>query len=298
MIPLLVRKRNTVLLIAVLFFTAALTGCSGYTQPEDDTGIAGAGTAQLPTSTVLLPSVTPTTLPRLSAGMSSRVEVLFFESSNYPKAITTRIYLPPGYDLGRKTPYPVLLILHGKNSSGSQWEDLGLLAAADDLIGEGNIPPLVIVMPEEVYSTLPYTETTYADVLVDELLPFLYSQYNLCQERDCTAIGGLSRGAAWAARLVFTRWEVFGTAGMHSMPAAFLPLTEWIEEIPPDSMPNLYMDIGLEDVGYKDAREFEALLTRLDIPHEWVVQPGVHAAEYWSAHVRDYLRWYGKTLSQ
>lgn len=277
---------------------AAITGCSGSIQPEVDTALPTAGTAEFLATTVIVPSVTPGLSPTHAAGLSSRVDVLFFESSNYPKSIITRVYLPPGYVPFRQEPYPVLIMLHGKTSSGSQWEDLGLLDAADDLTAEGDIAPLVIIMPEEVYSTLPYTETSYSDVLVDELLPFLYGQYNLCQKRECTAVGGLSRGAAWAARLAFTRWEVFGAAGMHSMPSAFLPLAEWIRAIPPESIPSLYMDIGVEDVGYKNAREFHELLTRLEIPHEWVEQPGVHAAEYWSAHVREYLRWYGEMLSQ
>lgn len=208
------------------------------------------------------------------------------------------MYLPAGYDPARETPYPVLVMLHGLTARGSQWEDLGLLDEADNLINAGEIDPLVIILPEEYYSTKPYSETTFGDVLVDELLPEIRSQYNLCQERDCTAIGGLSRGAGWAARLVFMRWEMFGAAGLHSMPLPFLPLAEWIRTIPPGSMPKLYMDIGTEDVEHWNAQDFHELLRLLKIPHEYIVQPGVHTAEYWSAHVGDYLLWYGMVLEQ
>lgn len=295
---LLVRKKNVLRIFAVLLLNAVFTGCSGPVQTTAEVKLPATDTAAPPTPTVAVPPATPSPSPTWPAVSSSRVEVLFFDSSNYPKDIITRVYLPPGYDPDREVPYPVLVMLHGLTQKGSQWEDLGLLDAADDLIAAGEIDPMVIILPEEYFSTKGYSETTFAEVLVDELLPYLYSQYNLCQERECTAIGGLSRGAGWAARLVFTRWEVFGVAGLHSMPLPFLPLAEWIRAIPPGSMPKLYMDIGTEDVEYWNARDFDALLNLLEIPHEWVVQPGVHAAEYWSAHVRDYLLWYGKVLSQ
>lgn len=294
---LLVRKINALRIFAVLLLLAVLIGCSGFIQPEAEVKKTATKTAEPPTPTVIVPPATPSPSPARPAVMTSRVEGIFFESSNYPKDIITRVYLPPGYDPDRKTPYPVLVMLHGLTGKGSQWEDLGLLEAADDLIADGKIDPLVIILPEEYYSTKSYAETTFAEVLVDELLPYLHRQYNLCQERECTAIGGLSRGAGWAARLVFTRWEVFGVAGLHSMPLPFLPLAEWIRAIPPGSMPKLYMDIGTEDVEYWNARDFDELLNLLEIPHEWVEQPGVHADEYWSAHVRDYLLWYGEVLS-
>jgi len=298
MIPRLVRQINKILFIAALAMMLVFTGCSAPAQTGAETAPEPTVTAKAPTP--FTPRSTSTLEPTVDpfVGSSRRVEVLFFESSNYPKSITTRIYLPPGYDPDRDKPYPVLLMLHGSYADGSQWEDLGLLTVADELITAGAIFPLVIVMPEEMYSMQPFNETSYGGVLVDELLPRLYRQYNLCRDRKCTAIGGLSRGAAWAARLAFTRWDIFGVAGLHSMPASFLPLPEWIKAIPFESLPRLYMDIGIEDVGYKNAKEFDALLTRLEIPHDWVEQPGVHAEEYWSAHVQDYLRWYDKALEQ
>ncbi len=221
-----------------------------------------------------------------------------FHNENYPKPIAVRMYLPPGYDPQRPEPYPLLIMLHGQNADGGQWQRLGLTDAADHLIRSGAIAPLVIAMPEEFYTLQYYTDTTYGQVLVDELLPWLQQQYPVCRNRECVAIGGLSRGAAWAARLAFTHWESFGAIGLHSLPTTLSTLPQWVNAIPEGSMPRIYMDIGKQDIGFKEAERFEILLQNLSIPHEWIVQPGEHTEKYWSAHVTEYLRWYNSVWAE
>ena len=233
-------------------------------------------------------TITPTAIT------NSQIEKVVFESKNYPKPITVRLYLPPGYTASPDEPYPVLILLHGSNADGEQWARLGVPETADRLIIEGEISPLVIIMPEEPDSMVYYSETTFGDVLVNEILPKLQTIYPLCRIRECIAIGGLSRGAVWAARLVFLHWNVFGAAGLHSMPATIPALPEWVHEIPKDELPRVYMDIGDADKDWRNAKKFEEMLTILEIPHEWIFQKGDHTEVYWSAHVEEYLRWYNE----
>ncbi len=277
--------------LLLITLVASSTACS----PEDNLAEVPF-TSTTPHMTLLtrtvLSSQIPKPLPTATAVLSSQVILLTVQSSMYPKPIPTRIYLPPGYNPERREPYPLLVLLHGSNADGSQWEQLGILHAADMLIQRGEIEPLVIFMPEETYSLQPYDETTFGKALVEEVIPNIRAQYNLCATRECCSIGGLSRGAAWAARLALTYWDTFGAAGLHSMPINLPPLPQWIKEIPEGSMPRFYLDIGNEDVGYKNATQFEATLNLLNIPHEWIVQPGDHSEKYWSSHVEDYLRWY------
>jgi enterochelin esterase-like enzyme len=184
--------------------------------------------------------------------------------------------------------------LHGSNADGWQWVRIGAPEAADKLILQGEISPFVIIMPEEPYSMVSYSESTFGDVLVNEILPKLQTTYPLCVVRDCIAIGGLSRGAVWAARLGFLYWNIFGEVGLHSMPATIPALPEWVHKIPKDELPHVYMDIGDADKDWRNAKEFEEMLTLLKIPHEWILQKGNHTEVYWSAHVEEYLRWYSE----
>ena len=45
------------------------------------------------------------------------------------------------------------------------------------------------------------------------LVPYVDTHYNTCAERDCRAIGGLSRGAQWALRIGLAEWQTFGAIG-------------------------------------------------------------------------------------
>jgi enterochelin esterase-like enzyme len=276
--------------VALIATLAVQSSCSAKVPP-DETIIKTTPSyvISVETSATSIPTqstLTPTVIPE------SRVEKVVFESKNYPKPVTVRIYLPPGYTLTPEKPYPVLILLHGSYADGEQWIRIGVPEAANTLIMQGEISPLVIIMPEEIYSMVSYSESSFGDVLVEEILPQLQATYPICTARECRAIGGLSRGAVWAARLAFLHWDIFSSAGLHSMPATIPVLPEWVHRIPDDELPRVYMDIGDADKNWRYAKEFEEMLTLLEIPHEWIFQKGDHTEAYWSAHIEEYLRWY------
>jgi enterochelin esterase-like enzyme len=105
----------------------------------------------------------------------------------------------------------------------------------------------------------------------------------------------MSRGAGWALHLGIQRWELFGTLGLHSL-AVFGDdrpfLEDMLEPIPPESWPNIFLDVGESDTELGFNSLFEELLTQYGIPHEWHLYPGAHDEAYWGAHVEEYLRWY------
>jgi enterochelin esterase family protein len=57
------------------------------------------------------------------------------------------VFLPPGYDDGDER-YPVLYMLHGMGGQRSEWREVGLLDAADALMGAGAVDRFVIVLPQ------------------------------------------------------------------------------------------------------------------------------------------------------
>ena len=58
------------------------------------------------------------------------------------------VYTPAGYeDLGNKTKYPVLYVLHGAGGDENAWSELGRAAyIMDNLIAEGKAKPCIMVM--------------------------------------------------------------------------------------------------------------------------------------------------------
>jgi enterochelin esterase-like enzyme len=247
-----------------------------------------------PTSTptpTLVP--TATTPPCLSQKGQMEVHEEYF--NNHSKPLGFRVYLPPCYGADPDARYPVLYMIHGQTFADDQWDHLGIDEAADEMIQAKKAPPFLIVMPREDDTYADIYLTRFAPDFITGLIPWIDAHYQTCAERTCRAIGGLSRGGAWALRLGFTHWELFGSIGLHSTP----PFTGdpqqfpgWLKKIPPDQIPRVFMDTGKRDYFLNMTSEFEGLLVRYGVPHEWYLFNGTHEEAYWSAHVADYLAWY------
>jgi enterochelin esterase-like enzyme len=208
------------------------------------------------------------------------------------------VYLPPCYDRQPDRRYPVLYLIHGQNYNNDQWIRLGVVEKADALIADGEIQPFIIVFPRDRSWAQP-TQDMFGKVLVEGLIPKVDATYHTLPDRLHRAIGGLSRGGGWAVNLGLSNWELFGSIGADS-PAIFWTdanrIRGWLDDIPPDELPRIYLDIGKDDgpTIMQATLWFEKLLTDKRIPHEWHLFPGRHEEAYWASHVEQYLRWYGQ----
>ena len=204
------------------------------------------------------------------------------------------IYLPPCYDQKTDESYPVLYLLHGQTYTDDEWVRLGAPAAADDLIHFGAARPFIIVFPDDRYWNL-QAGSGFGDRLINQVIPYIDQHYRTLGDRDHRALGGLSRGGGWTVQLGLTHYVLFGALGLHS-PAIFgedTPyLQDWVNAIPADFWPRLWVDAGDRDRELGSIRQFEQLLSSSDIPHEWHLYTGDHSETYWGAHVKQYLQWY------
>jgi len=204
------------------------------------------------------------------------------------------IYLPACYHYDDETLYPVLYLLHGQTATEDQWLDLDIAEIADRLISTDEIAPMIIVMPYDKSYKQPI-EDRFGEALSDIVIPYIDGAYRTQDDRSGRAIGGLSRGGAWAIHLGLTRPELFASIGAHA-PAIFVTdgskIERWLAALPEDIDLRFFVDIGDNDTGVVDALEFEQSLTRFGIEHEWHFYLGAHTDSYWRLHVEEYLRWY------
>ena len=225
------------------------------------------------------------------------VQLDSFDSQLLKKAFEFRVYLPPCYATDPAQRYPVLYLLHGLGYNDDQWERLGVAEMADALINTGELAPLLIVMPREP-NFYPYDRSNYEEIFLDELIPRVDGHYASLTERQYRAIGGLSRGAAWAMRIGIDNWQEFAAIGAHSPPISDLENYQFIRtlrEIPMAEQPRIFIDIGHKDRELTSAQAFENALTEANLPHVWYLFEGQHTEAYWQAHLEIYLRWYGES---
>ena len=153
-----------------------------------------------------------------------------------------RVWLPPGYSApenqGRH--YPVFYLQDGQNLFdpatayiGVDWQ---VDEAADRLIRESKIPPLIIVgidnaQKERPREYLPYRSfhppvmrpqgKRYPDFLLQEVMPFLYRHYRIARGPENTGLGGSSLGAIISLYTAMDRPGVFGRLLLES-PSLFI----------------------------------------------------------------------------
>jgi enterochelin esterase-like enzyme len=279
----------------LLMLLGGCFACSPFDQPTPAL-ILPSSTAPptLPATSTPLPIPTPSVTPLACLTNPGRVEEGSLDSTKPPQEF--RIYLPPCYDEKTDQRYPVLYLLHGQTYTDDQWIRLGAVEVADDLILSGESIPFIIVFPDDRYWNLPPGHG-FGQRLVEVLIPYIDSTYRTLPDRDHRAIGGMSRGAGWALRLGLSRWQLFGTIGLHSLAVLQKDASEirdWLRDIPPSSRPRVFMDVGDNDQELEMAQRVEAQFNDFRLTHEWHLYSGAHTEEYWSAHVEEYIRWYAE----
>lgn len=297
-------------ILSLLSLLPGLWACSPLNEP---TPLPGTNPAPAPSATppsVAAPplSITASPSPRVTAPprlshtpspppcLSQPGRVEQGSLGEFNPAQEFLIYLPPCYDEQSDQRYPVIYLLHGQTYTDDQWLRLGAVETADRLILSGEARPFIMVFPDDRYWNLP-PGPAFGNRLAESLVPYVDEHYRALADRDHRAIGGLSRGAGWALRLGLTRWDLFSALGLHSL-AVFsedAPMLEnWLEAIPTQYWPRIYMDIGEDDRQRGSAGQVEALFTRYNVPHEWHLYQGDHSESYWRLHVEEYLRWYAE----
>lgn len=287
-------RQAIIRMTTLLSLLAGLYACSPPNQPlPTPTFIPPTSTPTL-TFTPPPPTETPTPTPLTCLTQPGHVDEGILETTKPPQAYF--IYLPPCYDEKADKRYPVLYLLHGQTYTADQWIRLGAVNVLDNLILSGEAQPFIIVFPDDRYWNLP-PGAGFGQRLVEDLIPYIDSNYRTLSDRNHRAIGGLSRGAGWAFRLGFTRWDLFSVIGLHSLAVLQSDgskIDDWIDDIPPSLHPSVFMDIGNDDQELSMARSIEAQFNETGLSHEWHRYRGAHTEEYWSAHVTEYIEWYAE----
>lgn len=120
-----------------------------------------------------------------------------FKSDLVAEDVNYSIYLPPDYDHSSRN-YPVLYLLHGYTDDETAWVQFGEVnVSADQLISSGEIPALIIVMPDArftYYVDDAAGEDKYATMFAEEFVPYIDKTYRTRAKKEYRAVSGLSMG--------------------------------------------------------------------------------------------------------
>jgi len=126
------------------------------------------------------------------------------------------VYLPGGYESSDKK-YPVLYLLHGNGHSYADWAARGnIQATADALIANGEIPAVVIVMPDAGTTWYVDRKEKMETAILKELMPDVEKNLRTLTTREGRFIAGLSMGGFGAMRFAMQYPEMFAAAALLS----------------------------------------------------------------------------------
>lgn len=177
------------------------------------------------------------------------------------------VYLPPGYHEQQQRRFPVLYLHDGQNlfdgaTSFIPGMDWHVGQTTDYCIHAGLVEPLIIVgiynagkqrLGEYTPTRMPRLgggrANRYAKFLLEEVRPFLLSNYRVQSAPEHTGIGGSSLGGLVSLYLGLRLPHVFGKI------AALSPSVWWNQRVilrfadaaPVDPLPRIWLDIGTRE---------------------------------------------------
>jgi enterochelin esterase-like enzyme len=264
------------------------------------------------------PSEPPHPRVRKHSGFASRV---------LPGERDVWVYVPPGYEEERQHRYPLLILQDGQNLfdpetsfiRGRTWR---VAENADEAIVAGDVEPLVIVGVQNAGERrlAEYTPvhdwkmgggeaSKYAEMLIEELLPFLHRHYRLRSGANDTGLGGSSLGGLVSLWMGLRYPQIFGKLAVLS-PSVWWNhrfIVGYVSEAArgldqgPDQAwarrPRIWLDVGDQE-GRRTLADAEVLHARLQANgwrdgidlHFEAVAGGTHDEAAWAERVQPMLR--------
>ena len=165
-----------------------------------------------------------------------------------------------------------IVLIHGANADATQWFDIGLVDAVDQVDLGTSIHRIVAVAPDVA------NVDVATSLVVDSLLPAIAPRF----APGFHAVSGISRGAAVALSVARTPVTPFISVGLHS------PAVALNDPIAPVHW-RCWIDVGDSDSLATSATQTATVLiaSGVDVTtHHW---SGGHDRAYWRSHLPDYI---------
>lgn len=239
------------------------------------------------------------------------VSQMWYDSPTLGMKRRMSVYTPADYENGKED-YPVLYLLHGMGGDEGAWMSLGRVSQIlDNLIAQGKVKPMIVVMPNGNASqeaapgethfglvaptiALPQTMDGTFETAFPDIVNFVDRTYRTKADKSHRAIAGLSMGGYHSCHISKQYPDLFDYVGLFS--AAIMPREKNDSPIYKDveaklkaqfaAKPKLYwIAIGDKDFLYEENREFRKILDKGGYPYEYVETDGGHTWKNW----RNYL---------
>lgn len=227
----------------------------------------------------------------------------WYQSKSLAKRRSLHVYTPPGYDQSRKD-LPVMYLLHGNGDNDATWTALGRAnVILDNLIAQKKAKPMIVVMTDgHAFVPAPGPSATNAENrgrsmkafesdLLEDVMPFVESNYRTINKRASRAIIGLSMGGGQSLHIGLNHLDRFAWVGGMS---AGTPETNSIAAVLADAkgtnkkLKLLWIAIGKDDFLLDRNKRLDEVLTAHGITHTFKVTDGNHSWPVWRKYLAEF----------
>ncbi len=225
------------------------------------------------------------------------------------------VWTPPGYQAS-KDPLPVLYYYHGFGDTTLSAIDQGRIPQImDNLLAEGKIKPMLVVVPETETDTSGTTPENYrySEIrpqfylpnatlgdreLMHDIIPLIDQRYNVRRDITGRAIAGLSQGGYQAELSALKHPESFGWLGLFSGVTTVTVPDKTVAQRLADpqsvnqQLRNFTLVIGANDeVTGKDINQLKVLLDKQGIHNDYKIYPHLgHEMDVWRPAYAEFVQ--------
>jgi putative tributyrin esterase len=241
------------------------------------------------------------------------LDFITIKSKALRKRADITVFNPSKNDNSGKS-IPLVILLHGVYGSHWAWTMKGKVhETARNLISEGKIKPMVLVMPSDGLfgdgsGYVPHKTENYEKWIVEDVISLAKEQITQVDDESPIFISGLSMGGFGALRLGAKYPELFRAFSGLSSITHFEQLKQFLSDFESlknqslehdgvidwmiknkTTLPPFRFDCGTNDILIEHNRHLHLELENHNIPHIFKENPGEHSWEYWKKHIADTL---------
>jgi enterochelin esterase family protein len=214
------------------------------------------------------------------------MSMVYYQSKTTGQTRRMHVWTPAGY-LKSKAKLPVFYLLHGGGDVDSGWPVIGCAGAIlDNLLAEGKMVPMVVVMPD---ASLP--QGTFTSELIDDIMPYIEANYRVKTGNANTALAGLSMGGIHILDILSKYPTLFKYVNIMSSgffvrddaarAANEAKLAAVADQLKRNVSYLRFTQGGPEDIAYQNGMKTLDIFKKYEIPFEYSEMPGGHNWYVW-----------------
>nr|WP_319510065.1 alpha/beta hydrolase-fold protein [uncultured Draconibacterium sp.] len=197
-----------------------------------------------------------------------------------------QVWTPPGYN-AKNNKLPVFYLIHGGGDSELAWPGVGRAGIImDNLLAEGKCKEMIVVMPDGGIDV-----NLFVKDFVNDIIPYIESNYNVYTDADHRALAGLSMGGLEVLESFMAHPDLFAYINVMSS-GWFANNKEMYEagdkrlaEIAPTLEKTVkflkFTQGGPEDIAYENGKAMLKVFDKNGIDYEFSEMPGGHSWLVW-----------------